>query len=45
MGYLSVKMMVQHLRGETIEPLVNTDVHLVTRENMDDPKISPLLQK
>lgn len=45
MGYLSVKMMVEHLRGQAIEPLVTTDVQLVTRENMDDPKISPLLQK
>jgi ribose transport system substrate-binding protein len=45
MGYLSVKMMVEHLQGKPIEPLVNTDVHLVTRDNMDDPKISPLLQK
>jgi ribose transport system substrate-binding protein len=45
MGYLSVKMMVEHLRGETIEPKVTTDVHLVTKENMDDPEISVLLQK
>ncbi len=45
MGYLSVKMMVEHLRGQEIEPLVTTDVHLVTKENMDDPEISVLLQK
>jgi ribose transport system substrate-binding protein len=45
MGYLSVKLMVEHLRGETIEPKVTTDVHLVTKENMDDPEISVLLQK
>lgn len=45
MGYLSVKMMVEHLRGETIEPKVTTDVHLVTKENMDNPEISVLLQK
>ena len=45
MGYLSVKMMVEHLRGQAIEPLVTTAVQVVTRENMDDPAISPLLPK
>jgi ribose transport system substrate-binding protein len=45
MGYLSVKLMVEHLRGQPIEPLVTTAVQLVTRETMDDPAISPLLQK
>jgi ribose transport system substrate-binding protein len=45
MGYLSVKLMVEHLRGEAIEPKVTTDVHLVTKENMDNPEISALLQK
>jgi ribose transport system substrate-binding protein len=45
MGYLSVKMMVDHLHKKPIEPLVNTEAHLVTRDNMDDAAISPLLQK
>ncbi len=45
MGYLSVKMMVNHLHHQPIEPLVTTDAHLVTRENMDDPAINALLQK
>jgi ABC-type sugar transport system substrate-binding protein len=44
MGYQSVKMMVDHLKGEKIEALVNTGVHLVTRENMDDAEIAPLLK-
>jgi len=45
MGYLSVKMMVDYLHKQPIEPLLNTEAHLVTRDNMDDPTISPLLQK
>jgi ribose transport system substrate-binding protein len=44
MGYTSVKLMVDHLRGREIEPTVNTSVHLVTQENMDDAEIAPLLQ-
>jgi ribose transport system substrate-binding protein len=44
MGYTSVKLMVDHLRGREIEPIVNTSVHLVTQENMDDAEIAPLLQ-
>ena len=31
-------------RGREIEPVVNTSVHLVTRENMDDAEIAPLLK-
>jgi ribose transport system substrate-binding protein len=44
MGYTSVKLMVDHLDGKPIEELVNTEAHLVTRENMDDPDIAPLLK-
>jgi ribose transport system substrate-binding protein len=44
MGYTSVKLMVDHLRGRAIEPVVNTSVHLVTQENMDDAEIAPLLK-
>ncbi len=45
MGYESVRMMVEHLHKKPIEPLVTTDVFVVTRENIDDPKINSLLQK
>lgn len=44
MGYTSVKLMVDHLNGQKIEPVVNTSVHLVTPENMNDPEIAPLLR-
>lgn len=43
-GYASVKSMVEHLDGKPVEPLVNTAVHLVTRENMDSAEIKPLLE-
>jgi ribose transport system substrate-binding protein len=44
MGYTAVKMMVQHLQGEKVEPLVRTGTHLVTKDNMADPEIATLLQ-
>lgn len=44
MGYTAVKMMVQHLKGEQVEPLVRTETHLVTKNNMADPEIATLLQ-
>jgi ribose transport system substrate-binding protein len=43
MGYLGVKMMTQHLRGEPIEKLVDTGVYIATRDNIDDPEIRSLL--
>jgi len=44
MGYTAVKMMVDHLDGKTIEPKVSTACHLVTKENMNDPEIKPLIE-
>jgi ribose transport system substrate-binding protein len=43
MGYLGVKMMWQHLRGEPIEKVVDTGVYIATRDNIDDPEIRSLL--
>jgi len=43
MGYLGVKQMVLHLRGQAIEKRVDTGVYLVTKENMNDPEIKSLL--
>jgi ribose transport system substrate-binding protein len=43
MGYLAVKTMVAHLRGEKVEKKIVTGETLATRENMDDPKIQALL--
>jgi ribose transport system substrate-binding protein len=43
MGYLGVKLMSLHLRGQTIERTIDTGVYLVTKENMDTAEIRNLL--
>ena len=44
MGYLGVKTMVAHLKGEKVEKRIDTGVALVTRDNMDQPENAQLLQ-
>lgn len=43
MGYLGVKTMVAHLRGEPVEKRVDTGVRLVTRQDMNTPEAQALL--
>jgi ribose transport system substrate-binding protein len=43
MGYLGVKTMVAHLKGETVERRIDTGVHMVTPENMDQPEMKELV--
>lgn len=43
MGYLAVKTMVAHLKGETVEKRIATGEYLATPENIDDPEIHKLL--
>jgi ribose transport system substrate-binding protein len=43
MGYLGVKTMVAHLRGQTVDKRIDTGVHLATRENMELPEMKELL--
>lgn len=43
MGYLGVMSMVRHLRGETLEPNIDTGVTLITRENVDSEEMQTLL--
>jgi ribose transport system substrate-binding protein len=43
MGYLAVKTLVAHIKGEPVEPRIDTGVHLATRQNMNDPEIKQLL--
>ncbi|OGD39478.1 MAG: hypothetical protein A2V45_04525 [Candidatus Aminicenantes bacterium RBG_19FT_COMBO_58_17] len=43
MGYLGVKLMTLHLRGQPIEKVVDTGVYIATRDNIDDPEIRSLL--
>jgi ribose transport system substrate-binding protein len=44
MGYTAVKSMVDHLNGKPVKPVVNTACHVVTKENMNDAAIKPLLE-
>jgi ribose transport system substrate-binding protein len=44
MGYLGVKTMVAHLRGESVAKVIDTGVIMVTPENMDNPETKALLQ-
>jgi ribose transport system substrate-binding protein len=44
MGYLGVKTMVAHLRGEKVERSIDTGVQLATPKNMDEPAMKELLQ-
>ena len=43
MGYLGVKTMVAHLKGEKVERTIDTGVHLATHDNMDQPEMKELL--
>lgn len=44
MGYLGVKSMAQHLKGEKVEPLIDTGCALVTMENLETPEIQDLIK-
>ncbi len=44
MGYLGVKTMVSHLKGEKVDRRIDTGVRLVLREDMDKPDAKQLLQ-
>ena len=43
MGYLSVKTAIDYLRGNPIEPLVDTGCVLVTKANMDTPEVRAVI--
>jgi ribose transport system substrate-binding protein len=43
MGYLGVKTMTRHLRGETVEKRIDTGSVVATRENMKEPEVGGLL--
>jgi ribose transport system substrate-binding protein len=44
MGYLGVKTLARHLRGEKVEKLIDTGSVVATAENMNEPKIQNLLE-
>lgn len=43
MGYLAVKTMVGHIKGQPVERRIDTGVHVATPDNMDQPDIKALL--
>lgn len=45
MGYAGVTTAVKHLRGEKVDPVIDTGCVLVTRENFDDPAIQAVIGK
>jgi ribose transport system substrate-binding protein len=44
MGYLGVKTLVAHIRGEKVERRIDTGVQLVTPDRMDLPDVKELLK-
>jgi ribose transport system substrate-binding protein len=44
MGYVAVKTMVAHLKGQPVEKWIDTGVHVATRANMDTPDMKSLLE-
>lgn len=43
MGYIGVKTAVAVLRGEKVQPVIDTGVGFVTKENMNEPAIAELM--
>jgi ribose transport system substrate-binding protein len=44
MGYLSVKTIVEHLRGKPVEKRISTGEFVATPENLDTPEMKKLLE-
>jgi ribose transport system substrate-binding protein len=44
MGRLAVTAAVKHLRGEAVEPAIDTGAVVVTRDNLDSPEVQKVLQ-
>jgi ribose transport system substrate-binding protein len=44
MGYLGVKTLMAHLRGESVEKQIDTGSQVATPQNMNDPKMKNLLE-
>ena len=44
MGYLAVKTLVSHIKGQPVEKRIDTGVHVATKDNMDTPEIKALLE-
>jgi ribose transport system substrate-binding protein len=44
MGYLGVKTIASHIRGEQVDKRIDTGITLVTRENLNEPAVKDLVQ-
>jgi len=44
MGYLGVKTIVAHIRGDNVDKRIDTGVNLVTRDNLDEPAMKDLVE-
>ena len=44
MGYLGVKTMVAVLQGKKVEPVIDTGVGFVTKENFDSPEMADIVK-
>ncbi|WP_437967371.1 substrate-binding domain-containing protein [Sorangium sp. So ce260] len=43
MGYVAIKTMVAHLRGEAIEKRIDTGARVVTKQDLDDPAVQEIV--
>jgi ribose transport system substrate-binding protein len=43
MGYLAVQTCVKHIRGERVEPLIDTGVRVITQDGLKDPETRAFL--
>jgi ribose transport system substrate-binding protein len=43
MGYLAIKTLVAHIKGEPVERRIDTGVQVATRENMEQPAMKELI--
>lgn len=43
MGYVAVKTMVAHLRGEPVEKRIDTGSRVVTKQDLDDPAVREMV--
>lgn len=44
MGYLAVKTLDAHIKGQQVEPAIDTPVYTVTRDNMETPEMKALIE-
>jgi ribose transport system substrate-binding protein len=44
MGYKAVEAIVKHIRGEKVEPRIDTGAVLVTKDNLDTPAVKRLVE-